>query len=100
MKDEANQQQLPEVIQARPRSSTDVPAAAGNNATTAGSGALPNGWEERFTLEGRPYYVDHNTRTTTWVDPRQQTIIRVMGPNGQGGEIPEKVGWQCSMIPY
>lgn len=50
--------------------------------TTPGSGALPAGWEERYTPEGRPYYVDHNTRTTTWVDPRRQTIIRVMGPNG------------------
>ena len=39
--------------------------------TTAGSGPLPAGWEERYTPEGRPYYVDHNTRTTTWVDPRR-----------------------------
>lgn len=53
-----------------------------NSQTTAGSGPLPAGWEERFTPEGRPYYVDHNTRTTTWVDPRRQTIVRVMGPNG------------------
>ena len=27
--------------------------------TTAGSGPLPAGWEERFTPEGRAYYVDH-----------------------------------------
>ncbi|KAH8118000.1 HECT-domain-containing protein [Phellopilus nigrolimitatus] len=58
-----------------------VPGAT-NAQTTAGSGPLPAGWEERFTPEGRPYYVDHNTRTTTWVDPRRQTIVRVMGPNG------------------
>lgn len=32
---------------------------------------LPAGWEERFTPQGRPYFVDHNTRTTTWVDPRR-----------------------------
>lgn len=32
---------------------------------------LPAGWEERFTPQGRPYYVDHNSRTTTWVDPRR-----------------------------
>jgi hypothetical protein len=36
----------------------------GNNVTTAGSGPLPAGWEQRFTPEGRPYFVDHNTRTT------------------------------------
>ncbi|KAH8825350.1 hypothetical protein DL96DRAFT_1612904 [Flagelloscypha sp. PMI_526] len=32
---------------------------------------LPQGWEERVTPEGRPYFVDHHTRTTTWVDPRR-----------------------------
>ncbi|KAF9065282.1 hypothetical protein BDP27DRAFT_1332194 [Rhodocollybia butyracea] len=71
---------------------------AGNNATTAGTGSLPNGWEERFTLEGRPYYVDHNTRTTTWVDPRRQAIIRVMGPNGQGSSQPQAIS-QLGPLP-
>jgi E3 ubiquitin-protein ligase NEDD4 len=52
------------------------------NVTTGGSGPLPAGWEERFTPEGRPYYVSHLSRTTTWVDPRRQQIIRVLGPNG------------------
>ncbi|KAF7298971.1 E3 ubiquitin-protein ligase [Mycena indigotica] len=32
---------------------------------------LPMGWEERRTPEGRPYFVDHSTRSTTWVDPRR-----------------------------
>ena len=40
-------------------------AGSTNNQTTAGAGPLPAGWEERYTPEGRPYYVDHNTRTTT-----------------------------------
>lgn len=43
---------------------------AASGATTSGLGELPSGWEQRFTTEGRPYFVDHNTRTTTWVDPR------------------------------
>jgi E3 ubiquitin-protein ligase NEDD4 len=34
-------------------------------------GPLPTGCEMRHTVEGRPYYVDHNTRTTTWTDPRR-----------------------------
>ena len=59
-----------------------VPGAS-NNVTTAGTGPLPAGWEQRFTPEGRPYFVDHNTRTTTWVDPRRQQLIRVIAP-GQG----------------
>ncbi|KAG9048732.1 hypothetical protein FS837_012168 [Tulasnella sp. UAMH 9824] len=53
-----------------------------NGQTTAGVGSLPPGWEERHTPEGRPYYVDHNTRTTTWVDPRRQTLVPMIGGNG------------------
>lgn len=31
---------------------------------------LPEGWEMRYTQEGVRYFVDHNTRTTTFQDPR------------------------------
>lgn len=31
---------------------------------------LPEGWEIRYTREGVRYFVDHNTRTTTFNDPR------------------------------
>lgn len=47
--------------------------------TTQGTGDLPSGWEQRQTPEGRAYFVDHNTRTTTWVDPRRQQYIRTYG---------------------
>jgi E3 ubiquitin-protein ligase NEDD4 len=53
-------------------------------ATTAGTGELPAGWEQRHTPEGRAYFVDHNTRTTTWVDPRRQQYIRMYGNNPAG----------------
>lgn len=62
---------------------TEAVPGSQNSSTTAGSGPLPAGWEQRFTPEGRPYFVDHNTRTTTWVDPRRQQLLRVIGP-GQG----------------
>ncbi|KAG9017190.1 hypothetical protein FRB90_001409 [Tulasnella sp. 427] len=32
--------------------------------------SLPAGWEMKWTAEGHPYYVDHNTKSTTWNDPR------------------------------
>lgn len=32
--------------------------------------ALPPGWEMKYTSEGVRYFVDHNTRTTTFKDPR------------------------------
>lgn len=54
---------------------------ANSGATVPGLGELPPGWEQRFTPEGRPYYVDHNTRTTTWVDPRRQQFIKSFGAN-------------------
>ena len=49
--------------------------AAEANAATAGTGELPPLWEQGHTPEGRPYFIDHNTRTTTWVDPRRQQYI-------------------------
>jgi len=69
------------------------------NQTAAGSGALPAGWEERYTPEGRPYYVDHNTRTTTWVDPRRQTVLRVMGPNGNNLTVQPQTISQLGPLP-
>ena len=52
--------------------------------TTSGTGELPAGWEQRHTPEGRSYFVDHNTRTTTWVDPRRQQYIRMYGQSSNG----------------
>lgn len=31
--------------------------------------SLPPGWEQRATSDGSIYYVDHNTRTTSWDRP-------------------------------
>ncbi|XP_052891587.1 E3 ubiquitin-protein ligase Nedd-4 isoform X2 [Anopheles moucheti] len=33
-------------------------------------GSLPEGWEERVHSDGRTFFIDHNTRTTQWDDPR------------------------------
>uniref|UniRef100_A0A8D2LS84 E3 ubiquitin-protein ligase n=1 Tax=Varanus komodoensis TaxID=61221 RepID=A0A8D2LS84_VARKO len=33
-------------------------------------GFLPKGWEVRNAANGRPFFIDHNTKTTTWDDPR------------------------------
>lgn len=80
---------------------TSAPAAVIPNpgaATTGGSGPIPAGWEQRFTPEGRPYFVDHNTRTTTWVDPRRQTQVRVVDNNGVNGTQPTTVS-QLGPLP-
>ncbi|KAL2841119.1 hypothetical protein BJX68DRAFT_246034 [Aspergillus pseudodeflectus] len=65
-------------------SSSNMVSMMATGATTAGTGELPPGWEQRTTPEGRPYFVDHNTRTTTWVDPRRQQYIRMYGQNAAG----------------
>ena len=31
---------------------------------------LPPNWEVMYTPSGQPFFIDHNTRTTTWTDPR------------------------------
>lgn len=31
------------------------------------SGSLPAGWEVRSAPNGRPFFIDHNTKSTTWV---------------------------------
>ncbi|GAA6023843.1 hypothetical protein JCM8202_003652 [Rhodotorula sphaerocarpa] len=37
-------------------------------------GTLPSGWERRQSPSGRTYFVDHNTKTTTWDDPRLPSL--------------------------
>ncbi|WYZ41671.1 hypothetical protein EsH8_V_000566 [Colletotrichum jinshuiense] len=69
-------------------------------ATSPGTGELPPGWEQRWTPEGRPYFVDHNTRTTTWVDPRRQQYIRMYGgQNAQNGTIQQQPVSQLGPLP-
>ncbi|XP_017323989.2 membrane-associated guanylate kinase, WW and PDZ domain-containing protein 1 isoform X2 [Ictalurus punctatus] len=36
----------------------------------ARGGALPENWEMAFSDSGEPYYIDHNSKTTSWLDPR------------------------------
>lgn len=69
-------------------------------ATSPGTGELPPGWEQRWTPEGRPYFVDHNTRTTTWVDPRRQQYIRLYGgQNNANGQIQQQPVSQLGPLP-
>lgn len=57
-----------------------APAGAGSSSSAArvyptidpiSDEPLPEGWEMRATPEGKIFFVDHNTRRTTWKDPRQ-----------------------------
>ncbi|XP_053660446.1 E3 ubiquitin-protein ligase Nedd-4-like [Anopheles marshallii] len=67
-----------------PSAANDSSGNAGNVGSTGGAsgsrgdarssddnlGSLPEGWEERVHSDGRTFFIDHNTRTTQWDDPR------------------------------
>lgn len=74
-------------------------AMLATGATTAGTGELPPLWEQRHTPEGRAYFVDHNTRTTTWVDPRRQQYIRMYGGQNQTNTIQQQPVSQLGPLP-
>jgi hypothetical protein len=41
---------------------------------------LPFGWETRVATYNRRFFIDHNTKTTTWFDPR--TAATIQRPTG------------------
>ncbi|KAG8003066.1 Membrane-associated guanylate kinase, partial [Nibea albiflora] len=46
--------------------------ARGRGGGGGGGGPLPENWELAFSDSGEPYYIDHNSKTTSWLDPRTQ----------------------------
>lgn len=95
------QQQQPPSQAPSPTSGNTASNAAmmAANATTAGTGELPPLWEQRHTPEGRSYFVDHNTRTTTWVDPRRQQYIRMYGGAAAPNSIQQQPVSQLGPLP-
>jgi hypothetical protein len=53
----------------------------------AALGPLPEGWEERYTPDGKKYFVHHATRSTHWEDPREKKDV-------SSSELPN--GWEVS----
>lgn len=35
---------------------------------------LPDGWDIATDFDGKVYYIDHNTKKTTWIDPRDRFV--------------------------
>lgn len=61
-------------------------------------GNLPPNWEELIDAEtGQPYYVDHNTRTTSWVDPRDVFVKPLTFAECEADELP--LGWELAQDP-
>ncbi|KAI5989086.1 hypothetical protein EDD15DRAFT_2286487 [Pisolithus albus] len=54
--------------------------------------------DERRTPEGRPYFLDHNTRSTTWNDPRRATTTAVCLPEDRNAKLgPLPSGWEMRL---
>ncbi|CAH0551743.1 unnamed protein product [Brassicogethes aeneus] len=47
---------------------------------------LPPGWSVDYTMRGRKYYIDHNTKTTHWSHPLEREGL--------------PTGWQCIQSPH
>ncbi|EGD74696.1 hypothetical protein PTSG_06057 [Salpingoeca rosetta] len=54
-----------------------------SNASPAQADGLPAGWEMVLTPSGKPYFVDHVNKATTWEDPRSHH--RPSSPSPPGG---------------
>ncbi|XP_031715793.1 E3 ubiquitin-protein ligase NEDD4-like isoform X7 [Anarrhichthys ocellatus] len=57
---------------------------------------LPPGWEMRIAPNGRPFFIDHNSRITTWEDPRLKYPVHMRNKNSiEPGELgPLPPGWE------
>ncbi|XP_035246196.1 E3 ubiquitin-protein ligase NEDD4-like isoform X10 [Anguilla anguilla] len=57
---------------------------------------LPPGWEMRIAPNGRPFFIDHNSRTTTWEDPRLKYPVhmRTKASLEPGDLGPLPPGWE------
>ncbi|XP_067899970.1 protein KIBRA isoform X2 [Heterodontus francisci] len=53
---------------------------------------LPPGWEEATDYDGKLYYIDHNTKQTSWVDPRDRWTKPLSFGDCVGDELP--LGWE------
>lgn len=51
----------------QPQTSSDPSQQSSNQQAEVEQGFLPKGWEVRHAPNGRPFFIDHNTKTTTWV---------------------------------
>nr|KAF6375813.1 WW and C2 domain containing 2 [Pipistrellus kuhlii] len=65
----------------------------------AGSGPLPlpRGWEEARDYDGKVFYIDHNTRRTSWIDPRDRLTKPLSFADCVGDELPW--GWEAGFDP-
>ncbi|ORZ38280.1 hypothetical protein BCR44DRAFT_34085 [Catenaria anguillulae PL171] len=55
-------------------------------------GDFPDGWEAALSPSGKVYFVNHNLKTTTWIDPRTKNLRYPTVLECQPGDLP--YGWE------
>ncbi|KAL2097444.1 hypothetical protein ACEWY4_006651 [Coilia grayii] len=58
---------------------------------------LPDGWEQATDYDGKVFYIDHNTKQTSWIDPRDRLTKPLSFADCVGDELPW--GWEASYDP-
>uniref|UniRef100_A0A8C2HB49 Membrane associated guanylate kinase, WW and PDZ domain containing 2b n=1 Tax=Cyprinus carpio TaxID=7962 RepID=A0A8C2HB49_CYPCA len=53
-----------------PEEEGDAPKSPQDSQENDELGPLPDNWEMAYTEKGEVYFIDHNTKTTSWLDPR------------------------------
>ncbi|XP_037086614.1 protein kibra-like [Pollicipes pollicipes] len=53
---------------------------------------LPDGWDMARDVDGKIYFIDHTTKKTTWVDPRDRYTKPQSFSDCVGNELP--LGWE------
>ncbi|XP_052399820.1 membrane-associated guanylate kinase, WW and PDZ domain-containing protein 2-like isoform X3 [Carassius gibelio] len=53
-----------------PEEEGDAPKSPQDSQDNEELGPLPDNWEMAYTEKGEVYFIDHNTKTTSWLDPR------------------------------
>jgi len=49
---------------------------------------LPEGWDMGIDFDGKPYFIDHQSKTTTWIDPRDSMTKPADFTECVGDELP------------
>uniref|UniRef100_A0A182YIV2 Uncharacterized protein n=1 Tax=Anopheles stephensi TaxID=30069 RepID=A0A182YIV2_ANOST len=63
-----------------------------------GLGPLPPKWEKAYTDSGEVYFIDHNTGTSHWLDPRLSKFQKKSLEDCQDDELP--YGWEKICDPH
>ncbi|XP_069006885.1 protein WWC3 isoform X1 [Embiotoca jacksoni] len=69
-----------------------MPWVSGGKRRESSELPLPAGWEEARDYDGRVFFIDHNTRQTSWIDPRDRITKPLTFADCVGDELP--LGWE------